>query len=301
MRLRPALAACGLLALLAWTELLVRVVLPALDRGVWQTSAYWVAPRLVWDGAVDVLWHPVAFGDAAVRLGAVRDMGFLPHPPSGVLPLLPFGLLAELLAFQVWTVSGVVALFVALVFLLAKLRFSATAGLAVLALVPLFRPLRANIGEGQAYIFVLVALLLAGAWAARGDSAGRREDRHPLADVGAGLALGALGILKLYYGLVLLLPALVLRRWEIVATALGAMGAAAALTALLWGFEGWSIWLEATLSWRARPETVVTAYQTLHSLFGQLFRYQAEWNPAPVVDLPWLAEMLWYAAALAIA
>jgi hypothetical protein len=304
MRLSPALAAYGLIALLTWTELLLRVLVPALARGSWQTSAYWVAPRLAWDGAVALLWDPLAFGDAAVRLGAVRDMGFLPHPPSGVLPLLPFGLLPELAAFQIWTLVGLIALSLAAVFLLVTLRFSAAAGLAVLALVPLFRPLRANIAEGQAYIFVLVALLLAGAWAARSigraGSACHCESRVWTADLLAGLALGALGILKLYYGLVLLLPALVHRRWVIVATAVAGMGAAVVLTVLLWGLEGWAIWLDATLSWRSRPETVVTAYQTVHSLFGQLFRYDAAWNPGQVADLPWLAEFLWYTAALAI-
>lgn len=300
MRLSPALAVYGLLALLTWTELLLRVVLPVLGRGDWRTSTYWVAPRLVWDGQADLLWDPVAFGDAAVRLGALRDMGFLPNPPIGVLPLLPFGLLPELAAFQAWTLIGIGALVGALVLLLARLRFSTSAALAVLALLPLFRPLRANIVEGQAYIFVLVALLLAAAWGLRQASAGQVEERRPRADVLAGLALGALGIMKLYYGLVLMLPALVLRRWVIVVTVATSLLAAVALTVLLWGVDGWAIWLDSTLSSRLRPETMVTAYQTLLSLLGHLLRYDATWNPRPVADLPWLVEILWYGAVVAI-
>ena len=300
MRLRPGLVTAGLFAFVTWTGLLLLVVLPVIGHGNWQTSTYWVAPRLVWDGAEHLLWDPVAFGDAAVRLGAIRDMGFLPHPPVGVLPLLPFGLLTQPAAFLAWTALGLGALVLALLLLLAALRFSGTAALVAVGLVPLFRPLRANIGEGQAYIFLLVALLLAAAWAAKGDSGDRSAERRAWTDVGAGLALGAMGILKLYYGLVLLLPALVQRRWAIAATAVIGLAAAAAVTVMAWGFEGWATWFDDALSSRTRPQTTVTAYQTLLSVFGRLLRYDATWNPGPIVDLPGLVDILWFATVAVV-
>jgi hypothetical protein len=40
------------------------------------------------------------------------------------------------------------------------------------------------------------------------------------------------------------------------------------------------------------PIRYVTGYQTITSLFGHLWVYDAQWNPAPVAHLPWLAVIL---------
>jgi hypothetical protein len=51
------------------------------------------------------------------------------------------------------------------------------------------------------------------------------------------------------------------------------------------------------ITWRDRPESAVTAYQTLNSWLTHLLRYDAAYNPGPVVDLPALVGWLWWAGA----
>ena len=48
------------------------------------------------------------------------------------------------------------------------------------------------------------------------------------------------------------------------------------------------------------PGVTVTAYQTLTSLFGHLFRYEPIFNPTPVTDAPLLENVLFYASAGAL-
>ncbi len=116
-------------------------------------------------------------------------------------------------------------------------------------------------------------------------------------DFAAGLAFGAIAIAKLYYGLVLLLPAVVWRRWKVLAGAATLFAFAAAVTLALWGGELWVRAIGFAISWRDRPESAVTAYQTLNGLLTHLLRYDATFNQSPVANLPELAGWLWWAGA----
>jgi hypothetical protein len=157
----------------------------------------------------------------------------------------------------------------------------------VLAALPLFHPLRANIAAGQVYSFVLLALVIAAVLGAR---------RHAGADMRAGMALGFVVILKINYGLVMLLAPFLRQRWRVIAAAGIVFAIAAVLSMLIVDPGLWAEWLASVLAWRSRPETTVTAYQTLHSLFGHLLRHEPTWNPSPVLYAPVLADLLWIAA-----
>jgi hypothetical protein len=271
-----------------WVQFFWRVIGPALSSAHFPTSAYWVGPRLVWEGRAWMLVDP-GFGNAAVELGAFRDIGFLPNSPAAVLPLLPFGLLPESVAYPLWTALSVAALLAAVVLLVHSLRAWAVAVAFVLAVLPLFEPLRSNIEVGQGYAFVLLAAVVASV-ASVGAKSG----------IAAGLALAGVAILKLYYALVLLLPALVVPRPKVLAAWIAALVAAFAAGVMLVGIDGWATWLQSAVGWRSRPETSVTAYQTLNSLFGHLFRYDATWNPGPVVEAPFLVDVLWALSAVVL-
>ncbi len=270
--------------LLLWADFYVQVLGPALQAEHFPTSTYWVAPRLVLDGRADLLYDVEAFGDAAEELGAFRDRGFIPNAPTGVLPLLPFGMLPEAAAYTLWTLLGIAGVLLPWSCWCAPSSRRPSQLLGVVAVLPLFQPLRWNFVVGQEFAFVLLALV--GAAVGRG---ARWRD-----SVAAGVGYGAVAILKLYYGLALLVPAVVQRRRRVVGVAAAVIVVAVVLSTLIVGIEGWRVWIETSLGWRSRPETTVTAYQTLNSLFGHLFRFEPGWNEGPVIDAPLLAEALWW-------
>lgn len=277
----------AIFGLATWLDLFLRVIGPALGRAHFPTSAYWVAARLVWDGRGALLFDPPAFTQAAVELGAAPDLAFgVLNAPAGVLLLLPFGLLPEATAYPAWTILSVASLLGAIAVLLSTLRLSATVALIFLAALPLFHPLRSNIAAGQAYAFVLLAVVVAALAYAR-----------PLSPLVKGVALSTVALLKLYYGLILLLPPVLERRSKLLWFWAAIVAGAVLLSAMLVGSEGWVVWFQTALTWRSRPETTVTAYQTLNSLFGHLFRYDPTWNLAPALAAPLIADVLWAVSA----
>lgn len=290
-----------LLGLFTWTDLVLRTFVPALGQPHWPTSAYWVAARLAWEGNPSPWYDTPAFGAAAVRLGTDPDI-WLPNAPTGVLPFLPVGLLPETEAHVLWLYLSLFALVVALALFLAALRVSPTGALLVTALVPLFQPVRHNINQGQAYLFVFLVLVAGASWAVvRPSPIGHGPpDSARRSGILAGLCFGAIWAVKLYYGAALLLPPLVQRRWPVVAAACAVFGAAVLATILLWGPELWIAWLGPTLSWGSRPQTTVTAYQTINGLLGHVLRFDATWNPGPVADLPGLVGPMWTGLALLV-
>ena len=278
----------GLLAIVTWTELAIRVVWPALREPHW--PGYWVAARLALDGRVEVLYADAAtFGEAARGYGSVPDI-FSTNAPTGVLPFLAFGLLPEMAARVAWLLLGLALFAVAWTLLLRAARVPAAAALAVTALVPIFQPLREDIGRGQAYLVLLSAVVLAAL-------AGGRSARV-VAGVVGGLAIGAVAILKLWYGLALAAVALLDRRGLIVLVALAGLGVAALASAAAWGLDPWREYVGSALGWRTRPETAVTAYQTVNGMLGHLLRFDPAWNPGPVIDAPGLVTPVWTVVAL---
>jgi hypothetical protein len=288
---RRAQAAIGVLALIAWLELSVRVVWPAVGGPHWPSPGYWVAGRLVLEGRIDLLWAEApVFAAEAMRLGTVPDI-FNTNAPPSVLPFLPLAVLDETTAHALWLLIGLTAFAAAWRWLLRELAVPPLTALAATALVPLFGPFRENLARGQAYL-VLLALVIAAAMLAR------RDDRRRYLAVAA---LAGAGVLKLYYGLVVGLAWAIGRATRRVALGAGLAVAAVALgTVVAWGIDPWIAAARAAAGWRTRPESTVTAYQTVNGLLGQLFRPDPAWNPTVVADAPWLATVAWLAIAAVV-
>jgi hypothetical protein len=113
-----------------------------------------------------------------------------------------------------------------------------------------------------------------------------------------GLIVGLWLVLKAYYGGIFLLLLVVQRQWRALAIAGSVFGAAALLTLAWLGPDVWAQGIALAASYRARPETAVLAYQSLHSLLMHLFHYDAQWNPAPLADWPGLVDLLWWGCVL---
>jgi hypothetical protein len=285
------------LLVLTWGWLIWRAVIPALRENTWPYSAYWIGPRLALDGRANLIYaEGSAYQQEIDRLGVSGDI-FHGNMPTTLLPFLPLALLPITDAFRVWTVVSLGCFAVGWLALLRTVRLPVGMGLLLTAAVPLFEPFSQNI-RGQVYLtlFALVTMSAVFSVAAPASTAAE-ADRSRGRQIVGGLMLGVAALLKLYYGLVLALPAIVKRRWTFLLSASVVVGTAFLVTAWAWGTGIWAHAIYLSLTWTGRPETVHTAYQTTHSLIGRLFRYDAQWNPAPVADLPWLVAPLWWLVA----
>jgi hypothetical protein len=282
------------LLVLTWGWLVWRAVIPALQEKTWPYSAYWIGARLALEGRSGLIYEEgPAYQQEIDRLGVTGDI-FHGNMPTTLLPFLPLALLPITHAFQVWTLLSLSCFAVGWLALLRAVRLPPAMGLLLTAAVPLFEPFSQNI-RGQVYLALFALVTLSAIFSVvPASTAGGEADRARGRQVVGGVLLGVAALLKLYYGLVLALPAIVKRRWTFLASAGLAVGTAVLVTTWAWGTSLWARAIYLSFTWTERPETVLTAYQTTHSLIGRLFRYDAQWSPAPVADLPWLVAPLWW-------
>jgi hypothetical protein len=304
--LRPGKAltlATAALALLAWTEFTLRIVLPVMLEGPWRRPAAWVAARLALEGQADLIYRDRAvFAAESVRLGALPDI-FEPNAPTTLLFYLPLAPLPIDLARNIWIIFNLVCLLAALWTLLRVLRLPLPVMLATIAAVAAFQPVRNNTHLGQVYGLALLLVVAGSVLAGRASQSstlptGAGASRYN--SVAAGCAFALLAIVRQFYGLMQLLTPLIKRQWTVLISTACLYTVVAVVTL---GWLGPGIWVESLrsgLTWRGRPESAVTAYQSVNGLLTHLFRYHPTWNPGPVADLPWLLDPLWWALTLLI-
>jgi hypothetical protein len=145
-----------------------------------------------------------------------------------------------------------------------------------------YLPIRDNLRQGQCYTLIFFLLCLVFFCALRSGSRGA---------FAAGVPLGLMLVLKTAG--VWLWPLLLLsRRWP---TLLAAAGTAVVLVVLASPLVGWAAWNAYFIELPrlgADPSRYVTAYQTVTSLMGHLFVFDAQWSPAPIANAPALATFL---------
>ena len=259
-------------------------------RVLWQSAlaetngfaAYYTAARLLAYSPAEMprIYENDWFAAQIERAGihGVYDI-FNIQPPTMSLLLLP-------LARLIWTLLGLFIMSRGLLHLGRALNAPASWALAFTPLCFLYTPVAENFCNGQAYacLFFLVCLFF---WAVLRPAQGL-----------AGLALGLMAVLKT--AAAWLWPLLLLKgQWRVLSWAVGVI-AAVILTSLPWiGLETWRNFLALLPQLAADPKRYVTAYQTVTSLAGHLFIYDAQWNPAPLARLPLLGRGLPLLALLA--
>lgn len=280
----------GALLAVAGVVLGLCYVRPALPVPTSDFPSYWLAGRLAAEGRLDgrvydYAWFQVQ-GDAAP--GPETLYSFTPQPPTVALAFLPLGALEVAAAARIWLGIQAVAA-VALVPALA-----AAAGipgpLAAAALLGSGAMLSRDLGVGQVYLPVLLAVVGAALLLARGrDGAG-------------GGLLGAAAAFKLFPAL-LLVPLVLGGRWRAVAGAaaagLGVLGASLAVL----GPDVHAAWLGAVL-----PGTAGGGFAALFHPGGesflafalQAFHADPVRNPDPWIHRPRLAALAWGLARLAV-
>jgi hypothetical protein len=138
-------------------------------------------------------------------------------------------------------------------------------------------------------VYILLALLSIIAFVA----AERKADRI------SGSAAAAMILLKPYYGLLIVGLLLWSRRPRAALVAVGLSVLVIGLTLPILA-PAWSHFFEALTALNTVAWICVPANQTLNSFWHHLFSFSAEWNPAPLIDLPWLADGLRYGSTFVL-
>lgn len=263
------------------------VVLPASRAHTHGFAAYYTAAHLLLRSPEKL---PKIYDDdwfshqiQQVGLGDVHDI-FNIQPPTMSLMLLPLAGLGVEVARAVWVWLHPVFLAGGLVFLASALGGRWFHGLWLLPACLLFIPVTRNIQYGQAYLFLFLLLSIVFFSVARSSPLHSDEP----------VAGGALGLmLALKTGGVWLWPLLAwVRQWRILLWALAIAIGVVLISLPFIGLTTWANYLAALPMLAVTPKRYVTAYQTVTSLWGHLFVFDAQWNPGPVANLPWLASTL---------
>ncbi|MCC7354525.1 MAG: DUF2029 domain-containing protein [Anaerolineae bacterium] len=244
-------------------------------------AAYYTASRLFWEDpaslrrAYDDNW----FRAQVARLHPASADIFNVNPPTMSLLFLPLARLTPLQARALWIGFNVLFLAVACLLLWWTLRPPLEASLLGLAFVCSYTPLLTNFRQGQAYVFLLLLLVLA--------FVGYQRRSGWL----TGVPLALMFLFK-SAGVFLWLFLLVRRRWPAVAWGAATVVAGVLLTIPWFGLGLWAEYARLVPGLAGKPYMGIVALQTLPNFFHHLLRYEAGWNPGPLVNVPSLAYVL---------
>jgi len=290
VNLLPAFRGLKVLLVVVWLVALAvfiqRVFIPAAKTVTYGFMGYYTASWLLAHGQ----WTPEFYDDArftpqveALSGGKIGDI-ISYNPPAVALILLPLVGLSPENARWIWTLMNGVLLALACGIMFRTLAHTQPVSgwlwLALSALALAYAPLAENFRFGQVYVFLLL-LYAVGLWALV------REQ-----EAVAGLGLGLAGVLKVS-GLPIWLL-LLTRRWPrfpwwlyLVPMALVILSLPLLTPAMYFAFLSR---IPAELS--STPWITLTEYQTTNSFFAHFFRFDAQFNPAPLADWPALADVL---------
>jgi hypothetical protein len=279
--LRPALLWALLAALVAL--FLVRTVIPAAGRISNGFLGCYVAGQMLKKGEPggDLYDDALVLARSAQVSGGPVDV-YSPNPPPLAVAFLPLAYLQLTDARHLWIWLNV--LFLGLAIALIATQFSRPSPLlpivVLTALFTLASPVRHQIFQGQLYGLLLLLHVIG--WRAYT----RRRDAL------AGTALGLAMVLKVS-GWPIGLLMIAQRRWTAVAWAVIAALAVAIITLPWVGVDAWRAeFLNSIPETLRGSSATITAYQDTTGFWQHWFRYDAQLNPSPIIDAPWLATIL---------
>jgi hypothetical protein len=281
---------------------LLHTVIPAAGKLTHGFLAYYVGAQVIKDGEPGARLYDEKWFSARVLAnsgGQVTDI-YLTNPPILAVAWLPLAYLPVETARKLWLGLSVIGLGLTIGLIATQLAGEgqrATSGplagagqlagsgqwlgaVGLTALCTLPAPTREQFQLGQMYSFLLLLHVIG--WRAYA----RRQDTV------AGIALGLAMALKISgwpVGLLMLAQ----RRWHAVAWSV-AVGVGAAVLTLPWvGIEAWRmlffVALPKALHW---PAATLTAYQDTPGFWQHWLRYDARFNPTPIMNAPLVASVL---------
>ena len=202
--------------------------------------------------------------------------GYVPQSPATMLPVLPLAGWPPLTAKRIWLVANLILL-VAAIGILARMTGVRWEYLVILLLCG-YRSLMTNFIYGQYYVLLLFLLTLTFYTFVR-----RR-------DTLSGFLCGATFAMKLYPGPLLIYFA-IKRAWTSVLGMVAGAACVGGVVLLLFGWNGIAFYLTHVMP-RTLEGNSVDPYNpltaTLNMLFHRAFLREAELNPRPLFEAPWL-------------
>ena len=202
--------------------------------------------------------------------------GYVPQSPATMLPAIPLAGFPPLTAKRIWLVSGLILL-AAAIGMLTRMTGVPWEYLAILLLCG-YRSLMTNFLFGQYYILLLFLMTLTLHAFAR--------NRDGL----SGFVAGATFAMKLYTGPLLIYFA-ARRAWASVFGMIAGAACVSGIALMLFGWSGIAFYLTHVLP-RTLEGNSVDPYNALtatpNMLLHKIFLREAELNPHPIFDAPWL-------------
>ena len=217
-------------------------------------------------------------GQVAEHEPTVIDL-FGANLPTMSLLMVPLAVLDYQPARVVWTVTSLLLVITASLWLMRVLNVRGTWAPTFLCFVFLYQPLHENLILAQMYVLALALVSLA--WY------GYRQAQDRI----VGMALGALLIAKTA-GLMVWPLFLVQRHYRILVWGAATMLVVAVGALPVTGSDAWVTYLGKASELPSNPLLAVTAYQTQWSFFRHLFVYTDPRIGAPLVTLPFLGVIL---------
>ncbi|MHB8625401.1 MAG: glycosyltransferase family 87 protein [Aggregatilineales bacterium] len=270
-------------ALITWTILVTGEILPDMNRVTQGFAAYYAASYAVLHGGATALTDDTVFPLWVIQSGisGIHEV-FAGNAPTLALLMIPLTAFRPETAQTLWLIVNV-GLLVLCTWLAGRIcaPHNPTVRWWIMAVFALLTPVAETLRYGQVYL--LLAFLSLITFAAL-------RKRH---DLLAGIAIGAMLLIKPYYGIL----SLGVLAWSRRPRSIGAAIVAAGLVvigSLPLLAEAWPGFLPALFNVNDAPWAGIAANQTLNSLTQHLFLYTPLWNPEPLIDSPWLANGLRY-------
>jgi Glycosyltransferase family 87 len=263
---------------------ILRVAVPSAKQLSAGYLSYYVAAQTLRSGEPGTrLYDDQWFAQRVMRLshGTITDI-YLANPPTVAVAWLPLSYLSVDTARMVWIAISVACLGIAFCLMAAELAWIGTPWLltGMGAVFLLGAPTREQFHDGQMYALLLLLHVIG--WRAYV----RRRNST------SGRALGLAMILKIS-GWPIGLLMIARRRWSAVGWAAGTAAAVALLTLPWVGVAVWrTLLLEAIPGTLRLGTAMVTAHQDTTGFWQHFFRYDAAFNPHPLIDAPLLASLL---------
>jgi hypothetical protein len=274
-------------AMIAFLTFLWRVVLPAAQHNTFAFSVYYTSARLALQGEADSRLCEEWFFEQQRALGLQADTFCGAGLPTMALVMAPLAWLRPEAARIIWVTLDL-AIIAAICMIarrvstyidLPRLPDVIFFPLAILT-IALYQPLAAELRAGQIYIFqaLFYSLWLYGFVAKR--------------DWLCSVSLACLALVKLA-ALPLWLFMAFHGRWRALVLAIAIILAVILATFPMFGAELWQVNMQRLIELPSRGNSsAVTAYQTVLSLFKQLFTFDATWSPRPLADVPILVNIV---------
>lgn len=276
-------------AFIAWTILVIGEVLPAVNRVTQGFAAYYAASYAVLHGGAAALINDAVFPTWVVRSGisGIHEV-FAGNVPTFALFMIPLTSFRPEIAQTIWLIVNI-GLLIACAWLASKICAprNPAARWWIAAVFALLAPVAETVRYGQVYLLLAFLSLVAVA------ALRKRQDFL------AGIAVGAMLLIKPYYGALSLGVLIWARRPRSIGAALAIVGLVV-IGSLPLLADAWLGFLPALLNVNDVPWAGIAANQTLNSLTQHLFLYTPTWNPEPLLDIPWFATMVRYGLSIAL-